>query len=176
MVGDRFVVVSVLCCLLLAAVSASPALSARLGDDKDETAAAGTSVEAGYQAGVRAHEAEDWKAVIDHLSAVISADPKHDDAYSLLGFAHRKLGDYDRSLDFYNKALQLNPWHRGALEYLGEAYLELDQPDRAEALLDRLGDACRRSLGKDVALETDCEEWADLQAAFEAYRAGEEAE
>ena len=174
MVGDRLVVGLVLSSLLLVAVSSS-SLAARLEDEEDD-APARTSVEVSYQAGVRAHENEDWNAVIDHLSEVISADPRHDDAYSLLGFAHRKLGDYDRSLDLYNKALQLNPWHRGALEYLGEAYLELDQPDRAEGLLDRLGDACRRALGAEADLKTDCEEWADLHAAFEAYRAGKETE
>jgi len=174
MIRDRLPAWVAICLLLMTAVSWSSASAAMLDDDEDEIPA-NTSVEVGYQAGVRAHEAEDWQSVIDHLSKVISADPKHDDAHSLLGFAHRKLGDYDRSLSFYNRALQLNPWHRGALEYLGEAYLELDQPERAKTLLERLGDACKRELGAGATtavLETDCEEWGDLNAAYQAYLDG----
>ena len=171
MISDRIMALLAALCFLLSTLLPSAASAAMLEEDEEKPAVARTSVEVSYQAGVQAHENEDWQAVIDHLSTVIRADPKNDDAYSLLGFAHRKLGDYDRSLDFYNKALQLNPWHLGALEYLGEAYLELDQPDRAAKLLDRLGDACRRALGDKATLETDCEEWADLAATFEAYQA-----
>ena len=69
----------------------------------------------------------------------------------------------------YDKALELDPHHRGALEYLGEAYLELDRPDDAAALLERLATACQRVAHGGVDWQDSCEEWQDLKAAYDAY-------
>ena len=123
-----------------------------------------------YEAGLAAFEAGDWQAVIDQMATVIEVRPWHADAYNRLGFAWRKLGDYDRALAFYDKALELDPHHRGALEYLGEAYLELDRPDDAQALLERLATECRRIANGDGDWRARCEEWQDLQAAYDAWR------
>lgn len=124
-----------------------------------------------YVKGVAAFDREDWQSVIDHMSRAVEEKPWLDNAYSLLGFAHRKLGDFDRSLDFYDKALTLNPHNRGALEYLGEAYLELDQPERAEELLERLTVECERVAASfpDGDWRAGCEEWIDLDAAYRAH-------
>jgi tetratricopeptide (TPR) repeat protein len=120
-----------------------------------------------YAAGEAAFDREDWQGLLDHMSRVVEENPNHDDALNLMGFAYRKLGDYDRALESYDRALQLNPRHRGALEYLGEAYLELDQPELAKATLDRLEAEC----GPAVASVTDggCEEWEDLKQAYDDY-------
>ena len=42
-----------------------------------------------------------------------------------LGFAHRKIGDYENSKIFYKEALALQPDHKLALEYQGELFLTL---------------------------------------------------
>ena len=129
-----------------------------------------------YARGVAAFEREEWSAVVDHMTKATEQRPWHDDAYNLMGFAYRKLGDYDKALQSYDRALKLNPYHRGALEYLGEAYLELDQPELARATLERLEVECRRiaSAATDGGWQESCEEWQDLSEAYEAYitRAG----
>lgn len=125
-----------------------------------------------YGLGLTAHERGDWQAVIDHMAKVIEQRPWHADAYNLSGFAWRKLGDYERALVLYDKALELNPHHRGALEYLGEAYLELDRPEDAGALLQRLATECRR-VADSPDWQAECEEWQDLKAAYDAYQAGD---
>ena len=122
-----------------------------------------------YAAGVAAFEREDWPEVIEIMERVVAQKPWQDDAYTRLGFAYRKQGDYERSLQAYDKALELNPYHRGALEYLGEAYLELGRRGDAEAMLDRLAAACRRVAGERDDWQGDCEEWKDLSAALEAH-------
>jgi tetratricopeptide (TPR) repeat protein len=124
-----------------------------------------------YTAGVAAFEQEDWAAVLVHMSAAVDARPWLDNAYNLMGFAHRKLGDYDAALAAYERALDLNPHNRGALEYLGEAYLELDRPDDAEATLEHLATACRMVTPAAVEPLAQCEEWQELNEAYEAYRA-----
>ncbi|MBA4162652.1 MAG: hypothetical protein C0515_11370, partial [Novosphingobium sp.] len=63
----------------------------------------------------------------------------HPDLLTYLGFANRKLQNFDVATGWYGAALAVAPDHRGALEYYGE--LKLERGDRAGALqhLARLG-------------------------------------
>ncbi|MGH6900518.1 MAG: tetratricopeptide repeat protein [Geminicoccaceae bacterium] len=153
---------------LLVALATAPAFAVTMGGGSEPPA---SSEADDYTRGAAAFEREDWQAVIDHMTQAIEQRPWHDDAYNLMGFAYRKLGDYDQALQSYDRALELNPHHRGALEYLGEAYLELDQPQSAKAMLDRLELECRRvaSDATDGGWQSDCEEWQELSAAYQAY-------
>jgi tetratricopeptide (TPR) repeat protein len=151
---------------LLLAFTIAPAFAVNL--NASEPPASGEQDD--YAQGATAFAREDWPAVIDHMTKATAERPWHDDAYNLMGFAYRKLGDYDEALQSYDRALELNPHHRGALEYLGEAYLELDQPDMAKAMLDRLEVECKRiGLDTNGDWQSECEEWQELSEAYEAY-------
>ena len=115
-----------------------------------------------------AFAAQDWPAVIEALDKVVARRPRHDNAHNMLGYAWRKLGDYDRALDHYGKALALNPRHRGALEYLGEAYLELGRIDEANATIRRLAEVCTFVVMAfdNQGWKSGCEELQDLKQAF----------
>jgi tetratricopeptide (TPR) repeat protein len=152
-----------------------PALAITSGG-KSEQAAPADDV---YAQGKAAFERQDWPAVVERMTRVIAERPWHDDAHNLLGFAYRKLGDYDRALEAYDRALELNPHHRGALEYLGEAYLELDQPELAKEMLDRLAAECQQVTVRATAADgspSDCEEWQELKEAYDSYVAGADAD
>ena len=127
------------------------------------------SGDADLDAGKAAFEREDWPAVVESISKVVARRPWDDVGHTLLGLAYRKLGHYDLSLRHYGRALELNPHNRGALEYLGEAYLELGQPAAAEQMLERLRVACIRVAEDGAPWQSECEEWADLKAAYDAY-------
>ncbi len=73
--------------------------------------------------------------------ALWSAGP-HPDLLTYLGYANRKLGNYDTAGSWYRAALAAEPNHRGALEYYGE--LKLQRGDRRGALahLARLEQLC----------------------------------
>ena len=103
---------------------------------------------------------EDYTAALAHLETEIAADPDNADAWNLTGFAARKLGDYVRSEEAYDRALAINPKHKGALEYKGELYLTLGNLEGAEALLARLSKSCY----------FNCSEKKQLAAAIEAYK------
>jgi tetratricopeptide (TPR) repeat protein len=103
---------------------------------------------------------EDYTAALAQLESEIAADPDNADAWNLTGFASRKLGDYARSEQAYDRALAINPKHKGALEYKGELYLTLGNLEGAEALLARLGKSCY----------FNCAEKKQLAAAIEAYK------
>ena len=155
---------------LLLVLATAPAIAVTMGSESERPA---STEEDAYAQGAAAFEREDWPAVVDHMTRAVEQRPWHDDAYNLMGFALRKLGDYERALQSYDRALGLNPHHRGALEYLGEAYLELDQPARAKETLDRLEVACRRTAaaGSDGGWQSGCEEWQELSEAYEGYLA-----
>lgn len=55
--------------------------------------------------------------------------PTFHQAYSSLGYALRKTGDFDRSLEAYDRALELAPFYGEAIEYRAEAYLGLGRLD-----------------------------------------------
>jgi tetratricopeptide (TPR) repeat protein len=154
---------------LAASMAGTPAGAIMGGGEREE---APPSDE--YAQGKAAFERQDWQAVIDYMTKAIEERPWDDDAHNLMGFAYRKLGDYDRALEQYDRALSLNPHHRGALEYLGEAYLEMDQPELAKGMLDRLVVECQRVnvSATDGGWQASCEEWQDLNEAYQVYVSG----
>ena len=107
-------------------------------------------------------EAKNYKGALPLLQQVVAKEPKNADAYNLLGFATRKSGDPNGSLQYYNYALTLDPKHLGANEYIGEAYLQLDRPQEAQQHLARLDTLC--TFG--------CTEYRMLKAAIADYKAG----
>ena len=78
-------------------------------------------------------------AVLD--DALWSAGP-HPDILTYMGFAHRKLKQYDAAKTYYEAALAVAPDHLGALEYYGELKLELGNVSGAKAHLARLDRLC----------------------------------
>jgi tetratricopeptide (TPR) repeat protein len=107
-------------------------------------------------------EARNYGPALPLLQQVVARDPRNADAYNLLGFATRKSGNAQGSLQYYTTALQIDPKHLGAHEYIGEAYLMLDQPQQAEQHLARLDSLC----------VFGCTEYRMLKAAIANYKAG----
>jgi len=106
-------------------------------------------------------EAKDYKGAMPVLQQVVAKDPKNADAYTLMGFATRKSGDPNGSLQYYNQALSIDTKHIGAHEYVGEAYLELNRPAEAEQQLARLDSLC----------VFGCTEYRELKKAIATYKA-----
>ena len=84
----------------------------------------------------------DYTSALRALAIVTKDEPKNADAWNLTGFALRKSGNYEKARTAYEKALRLKPDHKGALEYMGELHLTLGELPQAEALYDRLKEAC----------------------------------
>ena len=94
------------------------------------------------------------------LKKEVLKDPGNADAWNLIGFSSRKLGDYVTSEAAYDKALAINPKHKGALEYKGELYLTLGNLAGAQELLARLRKSC----------SFNCSEVKKLNDAVAAYK------
>ena len=114
-------------------------------------------------AGRKAIEAKDFKAAVGYLTKAVQEEPNNADAQNMLGYSYRKVGTFDKSMEHYQKALKIDTSHRSAHEYLGELYLDMNQLDNAEKQLAALKKACP-FFGK-------CEEYEDLKAAIDKYKA-----
>jgi predicted Zn-dependent protease len=149
----------------LIAASAAMALSgAALGMGNDSSAArpAKPAADPAFDRAKAMIEAKDYKGALPLLQQVVAREPKNADAYNLMGYATRKSGDPNGSLQYYTQALSIDPKHLGANEYIGEAYLMLDQPQQAEQHLARLDSLC----------VFGCIEQRTLKAAIASYKAG----
>jgi len=76
-----------------------------------------------------------FKKALDRGERSVDFDPKYHEAWNLIGYAARKLKNYERALAAYEKCLTLKPDYAPAREYLGEAYLELGKLDKAREQL-----------------------------------------
>jgi tetratricopeptide (TPR) repeat protein len=103
----------------------------------------------------------EYDLAVDRLEAIIAETPDSAEAYNRLGYVHRRLQNFAEAFVNYGRTLALDPDHTGAHHYIGEAYLEIDDLDKAEHHLARLNDIC----------EWGCDDFWQLKAAVELYRA-----
>ena len=107
------------------------------------------------RAAVAQIEDGEYQAGIDRLMRIYNGVGADADALNYLGFAHRKLGNWQESLKFYEEALELDPDHLQANEYLGELFIQTGEIGLAERQLAKLERLCGQ-----------CEEHRQLQAAL----------
>ena len=123
-------------CALWLGLAAGPAWAL---DYTSPDAAAG----ADYSKASQLVAAEKYDEAMPILQGILKKFPNHADALNLMGYSHRKKGDYTQAFAFYEKSLENNPLHRGANEYIGQAYLEQGDLANAERHLKILEKACR---------------------------------
>lgn len=100
-----------------------------------------------------------FRKALERGQRAVELDSTYHEAWNLVGYSARKLKDYDRALAAYNRCLAIRPDYAPAREYLGEAYLDLNQPDKA-----------RQQLAWLEGGKTEAER-AALQAALDAWNA-----
>ena len=94
-----------------------------------------------------------YQEALDALGAVRNKDSM---TLTMIGYATRKMGDYDQGVAFYQQALALDANNVNTREYLGEAYAEKGHIDLAKAELVKVEALCGQS----------CEQYRDLSAAI----------
>ncbi len=87
-------------------------------------------------AALRAHEAEvrkGYTAARERFRAAAAANPEMKEAWNLIGYTSRRLGDYETSLAAYDRALSLAPDYPEAIEYRAELFLLTGRFDDVKA-------------------------------------------
>ena len=151
--------------LVVAVMAAGPALlfgseaQAASSNNNDSNASASNSKN--FDRGQQSFRDGDWQEAVSYFKKAVSDDAKNAEAYNLMGYSYRRMGEADPAFDAYAKALDLEPRHRGAHEYLGETYLLVGDAEKANAQLTILKDICGNQ----------CKETVKLRKAIERYEA-----
>ena len=95
-----------------------------------------------------------YEKALEHLIKSNKEKPNQPDTLNYLGFATRKLGDYEKGEEYYLLGLQIDPDHKGINEYLGELYVVTDRIDLAKERLI-------------VLKNCNCEEYKELKEIIE---------
>ena len=95
-----------------------------------------------------------YEKAIEYLIKSNKEKPNQPDTLNYLGFATRKLGDYEKGEEYYLLGLQIDPDHKGINEYLGELYVVTDRIDLAKERLR-------------VLKNCNCEEYKELKEIIE---------
>jgi tetratricopeptide (TPR) repeat protein len=121
----------------------------------EEVGKAKKDLEAGKTKNAEKH----FRKAVEYGEKAVMLDERYHEAWNLIGFASRKLGDYDRSFKAYERCLAIKPDYAPAREYLGEAWLDKGDAKKAREQLIWL-----QRLGADV-------EFKELQAAYDRWAA-----
>ena len=138
----------------------SPAVFAESSDSSSSSG--GPEQGAAYDGGYNAAVGERYAEAIGILQDVVAIDSSHADAFNMLGYSHRKSGNYYESFRNYGIALKLDPEHRCGHEYIGQAYLEQKNFPKAKMHLQRLDTICTWG----------CEEFEKLKRPVNSYEKG----
>ncbi len=97
---------------------------------------------------------KNYKKAIGHLLKHNKKFPSDPDTLNYLGFAHRKIGDYENAEIYYSMGLALDPKHVGINEYMGELFVVTNRLDKAKERLIVLKDC-------------NCKEYKELKLVIE---------
>ena len=95
-----------------------------------------------------------YKKAIGHLLKHNKEFPSDPNTLNYLGFAHRKIGDYENAEIYYSMGLELDPKHVGINEYMGELFVVTNRLDKAKERLAVLKDC-------------NCKEYKELKLVIE---------
>jgi len=91
-----------------------------------------------------------YEKALKYLSKANEKNPNEADTLNYLGFALRKLGNFEEAEKYYLEGLAIEPDHNGINEYLGELYVKTNRIELAKQRLEMLK-AC------------SCEEYDELK-------------
>ena len=91
-----------------------------------------------------------YEKAFEYLIKSNKETPNQPDTLNYLGYASRKLGNFEVAEKYYLEGLKIKPDHKGINEYLGELYIKTNRIDLAKQRL--------------VVLEAcNCEEYDELK-------------
>ena len=154
--------------ILIFTISSTIAIAASAGGDSKNTASKGVKAATKFDIGEKwiskakkfekknkidkANKA--YEKAIKSLLESNAQNPSDPDTLNLLGFSHRKIGDYSNAEIYYAMGLEIDPKHVGINEYMGELFVATNRMDEAKKRL--------------AVLENcNCKEYNDLKQVIE---------
>jgi len=100
---------------------------------------------------------------IKKFESAVDRDPAYYQAWNMVGYCSRNLGDLKRAFSAYEKCLSIKPDYDEAHEYLGEAYIQsgdlakakielawlrANDSDEADELAEKIDEAVKKGAGE----------------------------
>ena len=95
-----------------------------------------------------------YEKALEYLIKSNEEEPNQADTLNYLGFALRKLGNFEEAEKYYLLGLNIEPEHHGINEYLGELYIVTNRMNLAKERLEMLKNC-------------NCEEYDELKELIE---------
>ena len=95
-----------------------------------------------------------YEKAFEYLLKSNEKNPNQADTLNYLGFALRKLGNFEEAEKYYLQGLNIKPYHNGINEYLGELYVATGRIELAKERLD-------------ILKNCNCEEFKELKEIIE---------
>ena len=96
-----------------------------------------------------------YEKALEHLIKSNKEKPNQPNTLNYLGFAFRKLGNFEDAEKYYLIGLNIKPDHNGINEYLGELYIKTNRIELAKERLE-------------VLKKCKCEEYEELKELIES--------
>ena len=96
-----------------------------------------------------------YEKAFEYLIKSNEKNPNQADTLNYLGFALRKLGNFEEAEKYYLQGLNIKPDHNGINEYLGELYIQTNRMHLAKERLE-------------VLKNCKCEEYEELKELIES--------
>lgn len=96
-----------------------------------------------------------FSKALKYLILANKEKPNQPDTLNYLGFASRKIGNFENAEKYYLEGLSIDPNHYGINEYLGELYVNTGRLDKAKERLK-------------VLENCNCEEFKELNNAIKS--------
>jgi tetratricopeptide (TPR) repeat protein len=115
------------------------------------------------EAGKAGEAKKKFGKAIKKFETAVERDPRYYEAWNMLGYCSRNLGDLKRAFSAYEKCLTIKPDYDEAHEYLGEAYLQsgdlakakvelawlrANDSDEADELAEKIDEAAKKAGGE----------------------------
>ena len=154
--------------ILIFTISSTIAIAASAGGDSKNTASKGVKPTTKFDIGEKwiskakkfekknkvGKAKKAYEKAIKNLLESNAQNPSNPDTLNLLGFSHRKIGDYENAEIYYAMGLEIDPKHVGINEYMGELFVATN----------RMGEAKKRLA---VLENCNCKEYNDLKQVIE---------
>ena len=124
--------------------------------EQQEQKLAQEKFENGYRAARQLILAGNYQAGIAAMHAL--GHDEHPDVANYIGYANRKMGNYEQSKIWYEAALKADPDHTRTWSYYGMWQMEQGNRLKAEDLLQKVNALCGN---------TDCQEYIQLKAVID---------
>jgi tetratricopeptide (TPR) repeat protein len=124
--------------------------------EQQEQKLAQEKFESGYRAARQMILAGNYKAGIAAMHAL--GHDAHPDVANYIGYANRKMGNYEQSKIWYEAALKADPNHTRTWSYYGMWQMEQGNRLKAEDFLQKVNALCGN---------TDCQEYVQLKAVID---------